>query len=367
MNDKIENFKKKTVLSKDFWKTFISIILILMVFIMNGFLSFMQFGGFNLSQLKTVEYWINYALLIASEIIIMVSIYSIKKSKNLQNSEILELSKFINDNRKKIYKINRVKESANWLRNYYNWREKLNLFEDKITSIQTNCNIDEPLAVEKEDKHLYKQYLKKLKQYNKNKEKYDWCIEQLALIKLYRNKLEYAKLICVENAKLKEDDINIEKIKEYETRIDEIDKELQLKKFAYSNFKFKYENVYWDTLIAEEKDLSEKNRPNAYFHENKLLFKKLKSFIASSLIISALLVSMLPPLFNNIGWQTLLNELLKIIVFCLAALKGIITADNNILFHYKSTLDVRKRIYNELNYDLGFTKIIIEENSEEKQ
>ena len=100
MNDKIENFKKKTVLSKDFWKTFISIILILMVFIMNGFLSFMQFGGFNLSQLKTVEYWINYALLIASEIIIMVSIYSIKKSKNLQNSEILELSKFINDNRK---------------------------------------------------------------------------------------------------------------------------------------------------------------------------------------------------------------------------------------------------------------------------
>ena len=76
---------------------------------------------------------------------------------------------------------------------------------------------------------------------------------------------------------------------------------------------------------------------------------------------------MLPPLFNNIGWQTLLNELLKIIVFCLAALKGIITADNNILFHYKSTLDVRKRIYNELNYDLGFTKIIIEENSEEKQ
>ena len=356
--------ESKIKFSKDLLRKFIVSLIIFMVVILNGFLSFMTLGGLDFSLFLTSTFWLNYTLLILSEIIILLCVYIFRKNRNLKEKEIQDLSNEIYEYRKKIYKLNLPKSVAEWLRNFYNPREKINLFEDKLLSIQEKLNFDEPFKVDSKDKKAYKLYLKKKKLYEKNLKTYNWVIEQLNLIKLYRKKLEFLKSLIIENSKF---DKNTDEklIFEYQQEISKIEKELNEKNFAYRNFKTKYENVYWDTLTSNEYELNSTQKPSAQFHEKRIVANKLWSKVLLGLTFTFIFSAMLPPIITGFTWDTVVNLLLKFILFLLSAFSGIILGDTSILYYYKSALTVRKTIFNEVNYDLGISKIEIEERKKE--
>lgn len=357
---KMNEQKSKFKLSRDFIKKFLVFSLILIVLIVNGFISFMSFGGLDFSRLATSEYWVNYGLLTGSELVILLCFYSFRKIKNLKDTEIEELAKEINKFRDKIYKLNLPKNSAEWLRNFYNPREKLNAFEDKMCALREKINIDEPFEPNKEDTKNYKKYLKLKKQYEINLKKYDFFNKQIELVKRHREKLELAKEIIVLKSDLK-GEIDTGKVEKLENEINLIEQELIKNGSKFSQTKIKYEYVYWDTLTANEFETNSSKRAKAQFHEAKLIVNSIKTTIAVGLVVSVFLFSLLPPLFNAFTWDMVLQELLKLIMFAWFGFRGIMLADTNILFHYKNSLNVRKTIYNELNFDLKITNIEIQE------
>lgn len=363
--EKAYKLKKNFRVSKDLLRKIISIVLIGATLIINGFLSFMPYSGMDFSRLGTSAYWLDYGLLTSSELVVMFAMYIMRKSRDLATDGIIELCKDINAYRKRIYRLNKVRVSADWLRNFYNPRERLNLFEDKIRNIQTGLVVDEPLKVDEEDKKRYKRYLKELAIYKRDVARYDWCENQLKLIKRDREKFELVRQIITEKSKLDEKQIDLVKIEKLEKQVEAIDKELVDSNFALQRYKLKFEKVYWDTLVAEGQ-YSAKHRQSAYFHEKRLVAKRMQTFLMVSLFVSTILFSMLPPIFEPFTWETILSLFLKLIMFAWSSLQGLLLADNNILFDYKSVLDVRKSIYNELNYDLGVDKIIIEEEKKEQ-
>lgn len=365
--------KVKDGLTKDFLKKTVSILLVCAVLVLNGFLSFMGYGGVDFSRLATSEYWLNYGLLVGSEIIILIALYIYRKQKDLQDKEIIDISNFINNSREKIYKINKVRESCEYLRNYYNPRERLQLYEDKIRKMQESCNLNEPYKVDKPtkqssklDKKKYKEYIKALKQYESDLKKFEWCNKQIELIKKSYEKLELAKVICVELAKVDKNTIDKEFIKKNQEEIEKLDKEIIKEKFAIGQFKIKYENVYWDVLVANTYNINSKHRPSVYFNEKKKIADRARTFLITSLFISAVLMSMLPPIWNEVSWETILTLLFRFILLCWAGFQGVLLADNNILFDYKTSLTARKTIYNELNYNLQFNKIVVEDKRKEQ-
>lgn len=357
--ERIIKAKKNFKFTKDLARKSISIVLVVITLVINGFLSFMPYSGMDFTRLGTSAYWLNYGLLTSSELVVMFAMYILRKNKNLATEEIVNLTKDINFYRDRIYRLNKVKISAEWLRNFYNPREKLNLFEDKIRNIQTGLMIDEPLEVDPEDKKRYKAYKKELARYKRDIVKYEWCEKQLKLIKRDREKFELIRQIVAEKGKIDETKVDEKKIEQLEKQVEQIDKELFEQNFALQRFKLKFEKVYWDTLVAEGQ-YNSKHRPSAYFHEKKLIAKRMQMFLTTSLFVSTILLSMLPPIFEPFTWQTVLSLLLKLVMFAWSGLQGILLADNNILFDYKSVLGVRKTIYNELNYDLSIEKIVIE-------
>ena len=362
--DKVEQAKEKVkTKKKDILKRLISTAMLVIVLLLNGFLSFITLGGFDFSKLKTSIFWITFGILLLSEIMALIVTYINKKIKNLQDNEIVDLSTEINKSRNRIYKLNKPKVASYWLRVFYNPREKINLFEDEINTIQESLNIDEPFEIDKNDKN-YRKYLKEKKRFEKNIAKYDWCSKQLDLIKRFREKLELVRKVVAEKSKLEENKIDNALIEDLENQIKKIDDELIEQKFAFKPFKIKhYETIYWDTLTAGNGETVGNKRQSAYFHESKLIFTKIQSFILSSLFTTAFLGCMLPPNFNTFSLETIIVLVIKLVLFGMACLHGLILADSNILVHYKNSLSQRKTIYNELNFDLGVSNIEIEEKN----
>ena len=186
IEEKVNETKLKVKFSRDLLKKLIVTLIVITTIILNGFLSFMTLGGVDFSAFSTSAFWLNYTLLITSEIVILLCFYVFRKSKNLKEKEIQDLSDEIQGYRTKIFKLNLPKSVAEWLRNFYNPREKVNLFEDKLIAIQEKLNFNEPFEVDQEDKKAYKKYLKEKQRYEKNLKIYNWTINQLNLVKIYR-------------------------------------------------------------------------------------------------------------------------------------------------------------------------------------
>ena len=83
---------------KDIFRGISALLIIILVLIFNGFMSFITVG-FDFSKLSTAEYWANFALLLASEMAVMFGMYLIQKSRDLKNEKITDVQKSIENKR----------------------------------------------------------------------------------------------------------------------------------------------------------------------------------------------------------------------------------------------------------------------------
>lgn len=338
------DFKKIKIKSKkDFTQFIIGVGLITIVFLANALLSFLTLE-FSFETLKTGEYWATFALLYASELLVMFGMFIIRKRKDLEADKIVKLQEHINNQREVVYGVDKVTEAESWLLEVYNYREKLLIYEKHIQKLRGKIKLRKPKENEKHYKY-------KLKRYNKEIAKREYCIEQLEFIKKDKERLsQIIRLLRNEQVD------NLQELTNY----------LESDDYDFNSARIRYKEVYWGNLLSDVEET--KNKPQTpFFSERKELYKKAIKKLAVGILVSGFMSGLLPPLFNNFGWNTLLEMIIRIGVMVLYMAFGIILSKDIILGTYYRALEKRKSIYNQMLKDLGISQIEIEGGADENK
>ena len=323
---------------KDLLQALSGVLMIVLTFIANGFLSFLVVG-FDFSKLGTSQYWANFVTLTASEMMVLFGMFIIQRIKDLEQSKITDLQKHIDGRRDTIYQLDKVTEAEEWLREIYNYRERLYLYEDKIKALHSKIILVEP----KQDE---KGYERKLKKYKELLSKRDYYIKQLEYIK--KDKQRISLLISSKNG-------------ESDELIKLLIKELSCEEYGFKTANIHYRDVYWGNLLSDI-DESKKRDNTPFFDEKKELAKNILKYIGWGLLSSSILSALMFPAFRGWSLATALSMLLNLLVLIWFMARGIALSHKIILGTYYKALEKRKSIYNQMLKDLNLSKIeVVEE------
>ena len=324
---------------KELMQVVSGILLIALVFVLNGFLSFVTVG-FDFGKLATSSYWANFFILFASEMAVMFGVYIIQKLKDLKNKKITDLQEEIQSKRNVVYGVDKVAQAEDWLREIYNYKEKLLIFERSIKSKYERLKLIEPKQTDKFYEH-------KKKVYEKNLEKKEFLTKQMEYIRIAKTRLQ----LVIKGGSQEE--------------IDKLEKQIDTNDFAFRTAKIHYTEVYWGDLLSDiEANKYKENSP--FFSEKKELSKNVAQYFGMGLILSALLSALIVPSFTAIGWQTIISMITSLITLILFMVRGIGLSKKIILGRYYKSLEQRKSIYNKMLKDLGISKIVIEGEDEQE-
>lgn len=360
--------KKITINStkKDWVKGVSGVLLIIFTFLINGFLSFATIG-FDFSKMYTSEYWANFCLLFASEILVLFGVYILQKIKDLKHEKITSLQSEIDSKREVVYAVDKVEDAEDWLREIYNYKQKLIVFDTKIKSMDNRNVVIEPVLslLDKFNGRFTKlfnwivkainwykkiQYKKRQKRYIRKNDKRIFLRKQIAFTKLDFEKL---KLIMSKDPDKK-------------MKIEEIEKQIECDDYALKTSKIKYEEVYWGTLLSGS-DETKSKADSPYFHENKEMSKSVMKYLAGGLISTAFLSALIPPLFNAFGMDTIIYLAIRFTMLMFFVIRGIYLSNKLILGTFYKSLEKRKGIYSQMLKDLGVSDIVIEDVAEEEK
>ena len=330
------NLKNKinSINKKDLLRGISGTLIIILVLIANGFMSFITVG-FAFEKILTASYWASFSILLASELSVLFGMYLIQKGRDLKKKKITDIQDEIDKQRRTIYVLDKVAVAVNWLKDVYNYQIKLDLYEDKIKSIYESLRVKEP---QKEDKN-----------YNKKKIKYDkimaqktQLLEQLDFIKKDRKRLN----------------LIINKSDTHE--IAELNETLNTDKYKFRTAKIHYKPIYWGNLLSDVEET--KTKPvSAFFDEKIELTKSVSKYIATGLLSAGFVSCLIFPTFNSLGWNTVLSLLVNLVTLIVFMIKGIGLSNKIILGKYYKALESRKSIYTKMLKDLGVSKIVIED------
>lgn len=331
---------KKLQNTKNVFQVLSGVMLIALVFILNGFLSFITVG-FDFSMLKTTAYWANFAVMIASEMAVMFGMYLIQKIKDLQNAKILDLQKEINYQRKVVYTMDKVTDAEDWLREIYNYKERLLIYENKVKHLYESLQTKEP---SEDDKN----YQKKLKRYEFNVALKEWALGQLEFVKKDKQRLS----LIIQKAE--------------QGQIDAIEKELDCDDYEFKTAKIKYKDVHWGHLLSDIEE-TERKENSAFFNEKSELSKNFVKFLGMGLVSSSFISALIFPSFTAIGWEFVLSLVVNLITLSFFMIRGVGLSKKIILGKYYKALEKRKSIYNKMLKDLGISKIVVKEQQDEQK
>lgn len=339
--------------TKNFLKTLSGIALIVLVFVLNGFLSFV-IVGFEWAKIGTSQYWANFALTTASEVLVMYGMFLIQRTKDLQNSKITSLQDEIDKKRNVVYGLDKVTEAEDWLREIYNYKQRLLLYERKIKHLYDKIKAVEPIkpiepsATDVNYEKKYKKYLKntaiyekKYKRYLKILEKKEFLQKQLAFIKIDKEKL----VLIVQKAK--------------EEEIEKLDKKLECDDYLFTTAKIRYRDVYWGNLLSGIEAQGDKDT-TPFFNERSEVSKSATKVIGIACVVSAFTSALTALGISSMGWSFWLDLVLKSVILITFLIRGVVLSKTVILGKYYRALEKRKSIYIAMLKDLGLSKIIFE-------
>lgn len=329
---------------KDIMQAVSGVLLIFLTFIANGFLSFLVVG-LDFSSIATGEYWANFITLTLSEIAVMFGMFIIQRGQDLQQSKITDLQKLIDTKREQIYCFDKTTEAEEWLRDVYNYRERLFLYEEHIKLAHSKIVLVEP-------KDTAKNYVKLKIKYEDDCEKKEYLKQQLFFIKKDKERIKLL-INCKTDADL--------------AKLNELSAELETEEYGFKTAKLKYRDVYWGNLLsdAEESKLKD-NSP--FFNERRELTKSILKYIGIGLISSAVLSAFVFSGLKGMSWATVVSMTMHLIMLIVFMTRGIRLSHKIILGTYYKALEKRKSIYNQMQKDLHLTKVeIVEEVVENEQ
>ena len=311
--------------------------LIVLTFIANGLLSFIVVG-FDFSNLWTSQFWANFTTLFLSEMCVLFGMFILRRIKDLQNKKITDLQEHIDKQREVVYGVDKITDAEKWLRDVYNYRERLFLFENKIKTLHSHIVLNEPTP-------NCKNYEKKKKKYEKLKALRDYYVGQFEFIKKDKKRLT----LLIKEHKTSEEDVDLEELK----------KELDTDEYAFRSAKIHYKEVYWGNLLSDI-DESKAKASTPFFNEKKELSKSIVRYLAMGVITTSFITALIFPTFKALSWEVVMNIILNAIILIFYMARGVVVSNQIILGSYYKALEKRKSIYNQMLKDLGISKIIIE-------
>lgn len=330
--------QKVVVGQKRDWMQFISgVSLIVLTFIANGFLSFIVVG-FDFTNLWTTQFWANFTTLFLSEMCVLFGMFILRRIKDLQNKKITDLQDHIDKQREVVYGVDKITEAEKWLREIYNYRERLFLYENKIKALHSHIVLNEPPL-------NCKNYEKKKKKYDKLKALRDGYIKQFEFIKKDKKRLS----LLIKEQRSAEEDAELEQLK----------LELDTDEYAFRTAKIHYKEVYWGNLLSDI-DESKAKASTPFFNEKKELSRSVARYLAMGVITTSFITALIFPTFKALSGEVIMNIILNAIILIFYMARGVVVSNQIILGTYYKALEKRKSIYNQMLKDLGISKIIIE-------
>lgn len=323
---------------KDLLQIASGITLIILTFIANGFLSFITVG-FDFAKIQTAQYWASFSVMFLSEMCVMFGMFIMQRIKDLSHKKITTLQNKINKQRSTVYGVDKITEAEQWLRDIYNYREKLILYENKIRRLHSKLILIEP---NKNDRN----YDKKLKIYNKKLDKRDFYVDQLEFVKKDKERI---KLLIIKN-----------KNEEIINKINQLTSEIEVEEYAFKNAKIHYKDVYWGNLLSDIEETKHGNG-SPFFSERSELTKNMLKYLGYGMVTSSFIAALVFPSFNSMGWQVVVNILVNLITLIFFMARGITLSNKIILGTYYNALEKRNSIYNQMLKDLNISKIVIED------
>lgn len=324
--------KIKTIKPKNAFQVASGLFLIILTLILNGFLSFMQVG-FNFNAITTAEYWANFGLMTASEIVVMYGAYLISKSKDTENKKLVDLKAELDKYREIVYTVDKVDDAEEWLREIYNYREKLLIYEKKVKQLYERLRAIKP---QEYDTNFQKKMLK----YENIIAKKQFLQKQLEFVK---EDLKRLKMV-VEKAP--------------EEKISEIEKKLADDDYLFNTARIKYRDVYWGNLKSDMEQSKGKD-DTVFFNEGKELSKNIIKMIGYACIVSAYIATMVFPAFIQVGWSYVIQLILTTITLLWFTIRGIMMSKKIILGKYYNALEKRKAVYTIMLKDLKISNVVI--------
>lgn len=329
---KIGKIKTKNAL-----QTLSGAFLIILTFILNGFLSFVVVG-FEWQRILTGEYWANFGLMTASELLVMYGMYLIQRNKDLETDIITGLQKELDKQRQIVYTLDKVTEAEDWLREIYNYKQKLLIFERKIKGVYDTLKIVKP---DEDDKN----YIRKFAKYNKQLAKKELLQQQLDFVKKDKKRLKM--IVANEN----------------NPEIEKIEKELDTDDYLFKTARIKYRDVYWGNLLSGVETQSQKDT-TPFFNEKLEVSKSATRTIGVGCIISAFVSALTAVGITDMGWGFWMNMILNAVILIFFLARGVILSKWIILGKYYKSLEKRKSIYVAMLKDLGISKVIVRSKDE---
>lgn len=315
------------------------VFIIVLTFILNGFLSFITVG-FDWSKVLTSAYWANFGITTASEILVMYGMYIIQKTKDAKNIKITDLQVEIDNKRNVVYTLDKVTPAEDWLREIYNYRERLLIYERRVKRVYDRIVVVEP---SEDEKH-----------YKRKREKFN---RQIAKKELLQAQMEYIKL-DKKRLKLMADEAPEEQIRELEKAID-------TDEYLFKTAKIRHREVYWGNLLSDMDGQSGKDS-TPFFSEKTEISKSFIRVIGVGCVVSAFISALVFPTVNQVGWSFWLKLIITSITLIFFLVRGILLSKSIILGKYYRSLEKRKSIYVAMLKDLKISKIrIVEKGSEE--
>lgn len=311
---------KQLLITRDVLKVGIGLIIIIGDALLAGIIQLFEFG-FDMSYLFSSEFWTAYSIKLVISYVALFGAYVIRKVKNRHNPKFVVQRERIKDCKKEIVKAKKIGVCKNWLKFVFNYKKKVEIYQEIITKKYEKLIFTEPEKPNKDDydmetwlgKRKYKRamliYNKKYKKYAKSESLRKYYEEQLTVCEIHLQIIQAYK------------EHNIEKAKSLQKQIENID--------CMKNYKLHYKSVTYNRLFNV--DLGNvKHDDSIEYNEASILIKKILPAIFGGLISVALLTSVIVHT-KSFTAETVLLIALNLIVMIWFVFTGIRLADSFVL------------------------------------
>lgn len=315
---KIKYGKNKQILiNRDFFKIGIGLIILIGDSLLAGIIQLFEFG-FDISYLFTSEFWTAYAIKLVISYVALFGAYIIRKVINKRTPKFVVQREKIKDCKQIIVKNKKISVHKNWLKYVYNYKKRVEIYQDIITRKYEKLACAEPEEPNKEDFNLESK-VGKIKYKNaimKYKRKRNAFLRTEELRKFYEEQLSVCEIHFQIVKCYKEH--NIEKVKELQEQIKNVD--------CMKNCRLHYKSITYNKLFNV--DLGSVKRDDGIeYNEAGILVKRILPAILGGLISVALLTSVIVSR-KTFSSDTLLLIALNLILMAWFCFTGIRLADS---------------------------------------
>ena len=308
------NEKKTVIVLKDIVGSILGLVFIGASALLLGLFEMFKIG-WDFSLLFNSSFWVSYLVKLVMLYLAFFGAYIMRRQKNLKSPKVLVQREILKQNKNYISNNYMTADCEFWLKWVYSYNKKVELYRKKLQEKNANLSIVEPTKPKEiEGKGIaqlkYKiqlaRYIRKVKQYNKNKAKREYYENQLRNCEIHNAVIELFRQRKVEEGK-------------------DILKSIEQDDFQL--FYSRYKEVTFNKLFNMNVDIEKGEEESLSYREKSILLQKVSKSVAVGCISLAVMTSLALD-FKDISFMSFVYMLMNLITMLWFVYNGIKSADS---------------------------------------